>query len=234
MNLGLYQGAAAMRASEKRLNALAHNLANVSTPGFKRHGTAARIFRVEEAGRVRQGLRTELTTDWSQGNLDRTENPYDLALFGEGFFAVEAPHGEVYTRAGSFKLNDDGVLQTMEGYPVAWAQRIGDLDPRGGPVVVDGEGNVRQGTLDVGRLKLTDFEDRTRLRQDGQGYWMAPAGAQEKAYTAVVHQGAVERSNATGLEELISMVMVQRSFDASSRVLSMINQSYQRLTRESR
>lgn len=231
MNNGLYQGAAALRASEKRLEAVAHNLANVDTTAFKRQGTAAHSFVVETANGPKKGLRTELSVDWSQGNLDRTGNAYDLALFGDGFFAVDAPSGEVYTREGSFQINADGVLLTPDGHPVAWEEKFGVIDPAGAPVVVSTDGMMAQGQREVGRLRLVDFADRSRLSQNAQGYYEAPPGAKRRTAVAEVHQGALERSNSVGLEEVVEMITIQRAFEAASHVMSMIDDSYQRLTR---
>jgi flagellar basal body rod protein FlgG len=231
MNHGLYQGAAAMRASDKRLEVIAHNLANVDTHAYKRQGTAAHSFQVKTVDGPKQGLRTELSSDWSQGNLDRTGNPYDLALFGGGFFAVDGPRGEVYTRAGSFQVDPEGVLVSADGHPLAWEKKYGVIDPAGVPVVIGTDGVVAQGQREVGRLRIVDFADRNRLAQNAEGYYEAPPGARRRAHTAEVHQGALERSNAVGLEEVVALVTVQRAFEAAANVMSMIDDSYQRLTR---
>ncbi|MEM7307070.1 MAG: flagellar hook basal-body protein [Planctomycetota bacterium] len=230
MNNGLYQGAAALRASEMRMTAISHNLANLGTAGFKRSGTAAHAFRVPATEGPRNGLRTALAVDWSQGNLDRTGSQFDLALMGDGLFAIDAPEGEVYTRTGRFQIDTTGVLQTSEGYPISWEERRGLIDPQGLPIVVDGEGQVRQGENDLGRVRVVNFEDKGSLELNGEGYWRAPAGAKQVAYDAVVHQGALERSNSTGLDEMVAMITVQRAYESATRVMSMINESYQRLT----
>jgi flagellar basal-body rod protein FlgF len=231
MNTGLYQGAAAMRASEKRLEVIANNLANVDTPAYKRQGTAAHSFQVPTADGPKKGLRTDLTVDWSQGNLDRTGNAFDAALFGRGFFAVDSPGGEVYTREGHFQVDEQGVLLTSEGYPVAFEEKYGVIDPAGVPVVIGTDGVIAQGQRELGRLRLVDFADRSRLVQNSEGYYEARPGARRQAHAAEVHQGALERSNAVGLEEVVAMVTIQRAFEAASNVMSMIDDSYQRLTR---
>jgi flagellar basal-body rod protein FlgF len=231
MNNGLYQGAAALRASEKRMEAVAHNLANVDTTAYKRQGTAAHSFKVPTAEGAKKGLRTEITVDWSQGNLDRTGNPYDMALFGEGFFAVDAPTGEVYTREGSFQIDAEGVLLTPDGHPVAWEEKYGVIDPAGPPVVVSIDGMMAQGQREVGRIRVVDFANRSQLVQNAEGYYEAPPGARRRAHEAEVHQGALERSNSVGLEEVVAMITIQRSFEAATNVMSMIDDTYQRLTR---
>jgi flagellar basal body rod protein FlgG len=231
MNTGLYSGAAAMRAAERQLDVVAHNLANVDTVGYKRQGTAAHAFRVPTAVGEKKGLGTLQTVDWSQGNLLRTGNVYDVALFGDGFLALDTPRGEVYTRGGQLQVDQSGVLMSGEGYPLVWDKQTGLIDPAGMPVVIDGEGQVMQGERELGRLRVVDFRDYRGLRQDGDGYWTAPAGARRKAHSAAVHQGALEQSNASSIEDVVAMVTIQRSFEAASNVMSMINESYTRLTR---
>lgn len=231
MNIGLTRAANAMATAQKRLDHASQNLANVDTVGFKRRGTAIRGFEFQLNGRTTDGIETERTVDWSQGQLERTGNPYDLALHGPGFFAIDSPDGEVYTRAGQFKVDQGGVLQSAEGYPLAWNSLSGAIDPNGLPVTIDGNGTVYQGEGQLGQLRLVDFEDPQALVQDGMGYWHAPADLREVAHEGVLHQGALEGSNAVGLEEIVSLIDVQRSFEAASRVVSMINRTYERLTR---
>ncbi|MEW6073614.1 MAG: flagellar hook basal-body protein [Planctomycetota bacterium] len=232
MNVGLYRGAGALHAQQSRLEAIARNLANLSTVGYKRETEALRQHVVPGRGGERRGVVIERTVDFSQGDLRRTGLPYDLALYGEGFFAVEGPDGEMYTRDGSFRLGPDGTLLTAEGHPVAWAELQRPIDPQSAhPPVVDGDGTVRQGGGDIGRLRIVDFADDQKLRPDGQGYWHAPADLSEATATAMVHQGALEESNATGIEEMIEMIGVQRQFDSVARAMKSIQESYSRLTR---
>ena len=235
-------------AQQTQMDTISHNLANVGTNGYKR--THA-IFEDLVYQNLRQvgGQETAETTlptglqlgtgvrpvatgrNFAQGNLQRTGRDFDLALYGDGFFAVESADGEVYTRAGCFHLSEGGVLVTEEGYPVAWEQLRGAIDPTGEPVAIDEEGNVRQGSEDVGRLRIVDFADKRALGQDRMGYWLAPRGARETPPAARVHQYALEDSNANGVEEMVAMIGVQRSFEVVAKALSAIDQSYQRLTR---
>src|SRR5262245_9699618 len=144
-----------MAAQQRRLDSISANLANLGTTGYKRGVTAAHEIEVERPrGKVR-GVTTLAEVDFAQGNLQRTGRDLDFGLFGDGFFAVESPDGEVYTRDGAFQMTESGVLVSGEGFPVAWDQFQGAIDPVGLPVVVDEEGNVRQGVQDIGRLKVS-------------------------------------------------------------------------------
>jgi flagellar basal body rod protein FlgG len=90
---------------------------------------------------------------------------------------------------------------------------------------------MAQGQREVGRLRLVDFADRSRLSQNAQGYYEAPPAPSAARAVAEVHQGALERSNSVGLEEVVEMITIQRAFEAATHVMSMIDDSYQRLTR---
>ena len=232
MNVGIYSGISAVRASERRLEAIASNLANIDTPGFKRR--AVQNFSVElgDQERSRKQVKTAQRIDFSQGLIERTGNPLDLALLGQGFFAVEGPQGEMYTRRGSLASDAAGNLTTQEGYPVAWQRGRGRLDPVGLPVTVDSSGVLRQGPNEIGQLKLVDFPALDRLREDSEGYFRAPANLDRAASTAEVHQYAQERSNVSGVEELVALISTQRSFESATRLMQMLDESYQRLNRD--
>ena len=230
MNVGLYRSAVGMASQQRQLDSIAANLANVGTTGFKRGVTAAHEIEVQRPrGKVR-GVMTLAEVDFAQGNLQRTGREHDLALYGDGFFAVEGPDGEAYTRDGAFHLTEGGVLVTEEGFPVAWDELSGAIDPVGQPLKIDETGAVRQGIQDVGRLRVVDFADKGRLTKDAQGLWSAPPGLQTVPSEAHVHQFALEESNATGVEEMVAMIGVQRSFEVVARVFEAIDQTYERLT----
>src|SRR5262249_40038507 len=148
--------------------------------------------------------------------------------------------GEVYTREGDFRLTDGGALVNEDGLPVAWEHLRGAIDPVGEPMVVDEEGNVRQGVHDIGRLKIVDFADKNQLHKDRLGFWSAPArldlgsarpGGKGAPADARVHQYALEESNSSGVEEMVDMISVQRSFEVVAKTFQSIDQSYERLTR---
>jgi flagellar basal body rod protein FlgG len=231
VNVGLYRSAVAMSAQQRRLDSIAANLANVGTVGFKRGVTASHEVEVERPrGKVR-GVTTLARVDFGQGNLQRTGRDLDLALYGDGFFAVEGPEGEVYTRDGGFHMTESGALVTELGNPVAWAEFNGAIDPVGLPLVIDEAGGVRQGNQNIGRLRVVDFPDKGALTMDSQGFWSAPPRVLPQPSDAQVHQYALEESNANGVEEMVDMIAVQRSFEVVARTFKAIDETYERLTR---
>lgn len=230
MNEGLYSGVAAMNASERRLDAVASNLANVSATGFKRRGTAMATFDAVLRGETQRQTGVRETVDQSQGTLQLTGNSYDLALSGPGYFAVEGQRGEMYTRDGRFHTDSKGVLQTADGFPLAWEGARGTIDPTGQDVLIDPEGQVKQGDQPIGRLRVVDFADPSRLSSAGGGYYRAPRGLKEATAKAQVMQGQIEQANVSSVDEMVELIAVQRSYESATRLLSMIDQSYRRLT----
>lgn len=222
-----------MRSAERQLETIAHNLANTDTPAYKRRSTVTQTFRLERNGSGDNQPRTTQRIDFEQGLFERTQIATHLALDGDGFFAVEGPRGEVYTRNGTFRLDNSGVLQTTEGYPVAWEGSTGAIDPVGEPIRVETDGMIRQGVKDLGKLKVVAFEDQAALSQNSLDYWEAPIGLEPGPSEAAVLQGVLEKSNTSSIDELVSMIRVQRSFESSARMLAMIDESYQRLTTRS-
>ncbi len=217
-----------MAAAERRLEAVTTNLANLETPGFKGLRAATRAFALP-GNADESTVRTEFTVRHDQGEIVPSGSPTHLALDGPGFFAVEGTEGELYTRRGTFHLTGDGALVTEEGRPVAWEGPAGRIDPVGEPLVIDGTGAVRQGARSVGKLRIVAFEDPRVLEPIGGELFRAPAGAVETTPTATVHQGALERSNVSSVDALVELIQVQRGFEAASRLVQTVSQSYARL-----
>jgi flagellar basal body rod protein FlgG len=229
MDTGLYSGVAAMKSSEKRLESITSNLANVATHGYKRQNAVVRSFTLGVGANRHEEIATQRTTDFTQGELEHTGNTLDLALDGDGFFAIDAPNGTAYTRNGSFRIDDKGVLLTQEGNPVQWAGGRTTLRPASDPIVVFASGEVHQGSTVVGRIKVVALPDLQALNLDGGGNWIAPEGMRERPTEAVVRQGSLERANVNSMDELVAMVIAQRSFESSATLMRTIDQSYKRL-----
>ncbi|MCL2800637.1 MAG: flagellar hook-basal body protein [Treponema sp.] len=160
---GIYTGASGMRAQQWRLDAVANNLANVDTDGYKRDQVSLKAFpelllrRMEDDGVYkhpfgsgdaapiigRMGTGVELNesfTVFTQGSPKETQSDFDLMLEGNGFFVVATPYGERYTRNGSFILGKEGFLLTKDGYPLLGEN--GPISVRENNFKVDAEGNV--------------------------------------------------------------------------------------------
>lgn len=229
MNVGLYRTTGAIEAAERQLELVTTNLANVSTPGFKRHLGQQQTAPVGQTRNRVSGVTIEQRIDFSQGSIQRTGAALDLALEGDGFFEVEGSRGPLYTRNGRFRLDGQGALVTSEGYQVAFEGQAATIDPSGAAVLVGPDGTLSQGLNVLGRLTLVSFPAQDRLSVTSEGFFRAPASLRRDVSAARVHQGAIEASNAGGIEELVAMVSVQRSHERATNVLRMIDQSYRRL-----
>jgi flagellar basal-body rod protein FlgF len=207
-------------AQQRNVDTIAHNLANANTPGFKASRMLFDEYLVPHGGERRPGAR-ELAfvqdrasfRDQAAGKLSRTDNPLDLAITGEGFFVIDTPRGERFTRAGRFTIAPDGRVTTSEGYAL--------LDRDNRPLVVT-EQDTRltvapDGTLEsengpLGRIRVVDFEDRNRLRPEGEVLFAADGADPRTVDAPKLTQGAVEDSNVEPILEMTRMMNEVREF----------------------
>ena len=204
----LWTGASGMIAQQTNVDTISNNLANVNTVGYKKETVEFRSLLYQKLqtettdnngdpkpviGQVGSGVRTgAITSRFKQGNLTATENPFDLAIEGEGFFSIQMPNGETsYTRNGSlvFAIATDGLaLTNSEGYPL--------LDTTGSPIVLSGETDVSKLSVDVdGRI----YEE-VRVPREGQA-----DGEEVKYDTEHIFRGQlgiVQFNNPSGLQKI--------------------------------
>ncbi len=230
---GIYIAASGMMAQEAKQSAIANNLANVSTPGFKRDIAVGESFSDIVSGFARSpvgrlGMSTAITavySDHSPGSMASTENPFDLAIEGDGMFAIQTDTGIRYTRAGNFKLDAESYLVTRDGH------RVLGVD---GPIRVDGSLVVQD---DGGVYSDADFRGQLRvmiptvgdvLVKVGGGLFRERDGAdgvagagmvQAKPGEARVVQGALESANVNVVREMVDMITGYRTYEAAQRAL---------------
>jgi flagellar basal-body rod protein FlgF len=230
MNRGIYAAASAMNAAQQRVEAITANLANVGAVGFKRKGVVTHSFQNTLQKHMQPQITTREISDQSQGSLRPTEGEYDLAFEGPGFFAIDTDKGELYTRNGAFHVDQTGVLQTRDGWPVAWEGSRGTIDALGSKPTIDSQGNVRQDGNDIGRLKLVDFARPQALKSDRGGNLRAGPDANQQAPGGVLRQGMLENANVNAIDEMVQLIAAQRSFESSARTLGTIEQVLRRIT----
>ena len=213
-----------MVAKMERLESVANNLANVNTHGYKKTSQFQTLLSAQSAPASRQAVpRTFAYTtyvDFSQGDLEQTGNPLDVALQGPGFFVLETPTGVAFTRNGSLKLNEDQLLVSSHGYPVMGEG--GAIELRGWNVDISEKGDVyAEGQL-IDRLRVVDFEDRSLLANAGATLFRLAQPSTVEASPAkeyTIAQGFLESSNVNPLEQMIEMITLSREFEAVQRVL---------------
>jgi flagellar basal-body rod protein FlgF len=216
-------------ALARELDVIANNVANISTNGFK--GRTARYEEfISPNARANAFLRpdqrvsfvTDMGTslDTTSGAIEQTGAPLDAAIKGDGYFVVQTPQGERYTRNGSFELNATGQLVTTDGYPV-----LGESGPITIAPTENGVGISKDGTVSTiggqrGRLRLVRFENPQSLINEGTNVFSTADAPQPVGATAQVEPGALERSNVKPVIEMARLIQVNRSYASIASTLS--------------
>ena len=212
-------------ATNRAMEVIANNLANLSTPAFKREAIEFQQFMVTVPATETEGgdtvnvsfvLDRGVTRDLSNGRMDQTGGELDLAITGAGYFAVQTPSGERYTRNGHFRLDDQGNVVTEDGYQVQSDSGPITLQPQDGDLQVAADGSLSTRLQLLGKLKLVNFADERALRKVGASLYDAGGQTAQASTTARVHQGLVERSNVEPVIEIAHMVEVLRAYQMSS------------------
>jgi flagellar basal-body rod protein FlgG len=220
--------AGGMRARMQSLDLLANNLANTETGGYKADREFYSIYSSAEATADSRDNLTTLPvvekqwTDLSAGDLRATGNTFDLAVNGEGFFAIQTARGVRYTRNGNFRLSATGTLTTADGNSVQ--SRAGTpivLDP-GLPVDVLPDGTVQQAGNAVGQIQLTSF-DPGSLSKQGSNYFVAAPNAIPAPVTGTIVQGKLEQSNVGAAESAVRLVSITRQFEMLQKAAAIGN-----------
>jgi flagellar basal-body rod protein FlgG len=220
----------------------ANNLANADSAGYKRDVVSFGTFEEVLLPRIRGENRqppvrlpygasiTDQRVDFQEGPFKQTGNPFDIALEGDAFLAVEVPQPdgtfvERYTRAGHLTLGLDGNLWTRSGYRV--------LGEDGRPLAVAGQnlaigqdGTVQVDGATVGRLRLVHFSNPLAVQKIGQELF---AGATEPAVNVRVHQGTLETSNVEPVRTMVGMIANLRTYEAGQRMIQAQDQSLERV-----
>lgn len=244
---GLYTAYTGMLNEQHRLDTLTNNLANASTVGFKKEGATSESFRDvltvkikdtstnsymnERIGRANPGVKIgENYTNYTQGSFRITDNTYDLALAGEGFFAIEFTNkaGEtstMYTRGGQFTLNRDGYLVTEDGDYVLDTQspRI-RVDTLQDAKIAD-DGTITQNDVAVARIGLVDFEDYDYLEKYGETYYRPVEGARTTPATALIKSGYLEMSNVQVVSEMVNLIAITRAYESNQKIIQTYDSS---------
>src|SRR5437868_1850579 len=260
MNLSLDSAATGMEAQQLNLNTIANNLANVNTPGFKRSKIEfqdmlyqkPRASGSDSGGRnlvptgveVGNGSRVAATSKvFTQGQLTNTGEKLDLAIQGDGFFEVQRPDGTIgYTRDGSFKLNAQGQVVTVDGLPVL--SGFQPIPPGASAIAISENGQVtvqgNSGTQTF-RLTLARFANPSGLRSLGGNLYQETAAsgspevgqAGEQGFGGTI-QGYTEASNVNIVEEMVSLIVAQRAYEINSKSIQTSDEMLQNVAQMKR
>jgi flagellar basal-body rod protein FlgG len=258
MNQALWIAKTGLEAQQNKMAAISNNLANASTPGFKR---SRAVFEDLLYQNIRQvgaqssqntqlasgfllgmGVRTVATEKmFTQGALVQSQNPLDLAIKGRGFVQVLLPDSSLsYTRAGSFQVDNQGQLVTSSGYPVQPAVTI-PQDSQSITIGKDGTVSVKtpgsSQLQQVATIQLADFVNPSGLQPVGENLYLESSssgfpqlGTPGLNGLGSLVQGFVESSNVNVVEELVGMIETQRVYEMNSRAISTTDQMLQFVT----
>lgn len=238
---GFYNATSGVLTQNRNLNVISNNMANVSTPGFKSDKFLASTFREVLFSRIgnkdkehisplgqKSMIRASDTTktDFTNEMFAPTRNPLDFAISGSGFFAVQSGNGVVYTRNGSFTLDDQGFLYLptigrvlgQNGAPIYLGTDKITVNSAG--TIYNADESVRFGTL-----QIVDFQDYdAQLVKTTGNVFIAPGGGGFAAGNARVTNKALESSNVDAVKEMVEMMSSQRALQSSAQVMKMYDQ----------
>lgn len=245
-------------AQQTQLDTISHNLANVATNGYKRSSAVFEDLlyqNLRQAGgqetqqnalptglQLGTGVRSVATARlFTQGNLQKTDNTFDMAINGNGFFSVQMPDGSTaYTRDGSFRVDPTGQLVTSSGMPMSPPIVI---PPNAISVTVGADGVVsamqagQPNPVQLGQVQLTTFVNPAGLDPRGQNLFTetvasgAPTvGTPGSNGAGMLNQGYVETSNVNVVEELVGMIQAQRAYEINSKAIQTSDQMLARLS----
>ena len=223
MQSSLYVSLSAQVAMERRLNTIANNVANMNTGGFRADEVKfEEILSLAAKENVSFASSGQNFISRRTGPMTKTDNPLDVAIQGDGWFAFQGPGGPIYTRDGRFKMNENGDLLTVDGYQVldAGGAPIA-LDPMAGSPIVGRDGTVSQGTNQVGAIGVFNLRSESKLTRFGNSGVLSsiPGEVVQDFTSSGVQQGFSEGSNVNPVLEMTKMIAVQRSFDSAATTI---------------
>ena len=248
---GLYIAASGGTKQLKKLDILSNNIANINTQGFKKdmlvyEEKKTPFQQINQNGFDTETLNpingsdpavsyvqvTQSLTDFEQGSLIKTDNPLDVALEGKGFFVVDTPNGERYTRNGNFHLDGSGQLVDQKGNVIMTRDDEPILIPFGTKKIsINQDGSVFGGAdIDqdpLGQIKIVSFKNLSALKKEGEGFYINTETSIKEipVNDAKVLQGFTENSNANAIHEMTQMIETVRQLEAYQKVIQSIDEA---------
>jgi len=205
----------------RQMDIVANNLANLTTPGFKGESMLFIEHLARTEPREKISLVRDIATirDLRAGPMTETGSPFNLAIRGEGYFAIQTPEGTRYTRAGGFTPDAEGQIVTPQGLPL--------LDDGGAPiiipvdalsVVVSRDGTISTDQGELGRVQVVRFENQQALKRLANSLYDAEGQAALPVEEPDVQQGKLESSNVAGVVEMTKLVNTVRRYEAAAKL----------------
>lgn len=219
-----------------QMNVVSNNMANMNTSGYKQDDVMFKSYlaetpKAEGFGKSQLHFTQDFGTysNFSEGSMVYTGNTLDLALHGDGFFAIETNDGEKYTKKGSFALNAERQIVTSEGYPLmSESNQPIYIAPTEKNIFIAENGDVSTENGIVSKVKMVSFEDNKKLvKAEGTMFENISGNKMVDADNVRLAQGYIEKSNVNPIEEMTKMMKLQRSYEF---VQQMINQEHDRIS----
>jgi len=263
MSFGLYTAVCGSRCQENRLEILSNNLANVGTAGFKedrpifrvsnprienavvlKDPAAHRKFMLSQKLNINYPAFSGIKTDFSTGQMKYTGNQLDVAIRGQGFFVVETPQGELYTRTGNFSINDRNKLVTQDGYTLKGKEKKGKgeqekeehIEITGTEISFNKDGTISMDGEQINTLRVVDFKDYSSLRKEGNNFFKNVGGEKNKIKVKTgeyeIDQHFLEVSSVNVVKEMLKMIDVLRIYESYQKVIQSLDEIDSRATRD--
>ncbi len=241
MITGLYSAATAMDASTKRHEVASENLANIQMPGYRRRMISQTTFDslMPPLQQSTDGVYSSkllgtatlpVSYDFTQGHFEDTGRPLDLALGGEGFFTVQGPDGPLYTRNGSFHVDANRQLTTIDLLPVMGVAGPITLpaDANTENITISSDGRLSVNGQEFGQLELVEFADNSVLTPAGSSLFSGTGDAAPIPSDVQVLQKKLELANTSSIDEMIHLIQGSRHFEAAQKAFNTIAEAVQR------
>lgn len=246
---GLYTAYSGMMNQQKRLDIISNNLANSATVGFKKESVTSQAFEDVLAVKIRDGSEAyvnkpignmslgvrigEVYTNYGQGSMRQTENPFDLAIEGDGFFRIsmvdrEGNETTRYTRNGCFTMNQEGYVVDEDGNSLLGSAGPIQVPTESAQFVIDKAGGLYADGQLVDTIELADFENYDYLKKYGDNMYEAVDGAAPRESSGSIHQGYTEQSNINVVAEMVEMISITRAFEANQKLIQTTDASLEK------
>lgn len=236
---GLYTSGLGMTAQMKSLDVISNNLANVNTTGYKKDKSIVSSFpemlmskmndrdkfsaAAKPIGNVSLGVQVdEIYTNFSQGAFKKTDDQFNLAIQGDGFFTVTTPNGEErYTRDGSFIIDSSGQLKTQDGNFVMGEAGVVTLGEeflsQAHETFIDGTGRILVDDRYIDTLNIVDFEEKSQLNKIGGNLYEGAGNA--IPFNGRIMQGFLESANVNPVTAMVDLITVSRTYEANQKMI---------------
>ena len=227
MDNSLYVGLSKQMVLQRQMDIIANNIANTDTSGFKVESLAeatdpqAPAFTLGGPAPVKFVMPNGVVRDFGQGALRKTDAPFDVAIDGQGFFTVQTPAGNRYTRDGRFRMDDTGKIVNESGAPLLddGGGEI-NLDPTKGEPTISPDGIVSQAGLRIGKIGVVNFANLSTLEKVGNNLLQNTSNQTPTTVTdAKVRQGMLEGSNVNPILEMTRMIEVSRAYEQMAKMM---------------